>query len=457
MKKTVFIFFALFFSSSAIQAQTWEFVGLDSLIVKHINVSGDSLWAGTFSRVYPNIISGLYKSTDSGNSWVQIDTALGNGLTYGLYFHSQNSSIYLIKHTNGAPHGGLLYISSDNGNTWATLDQLNDIYLDWIGVSPFDENEIYVKERSFFPAGLFDTVYRMTDGGINWEEITSGFPASSHGRSLTFNLSLTDSSTLYASVDDGIGGTYFFKSTDRGDNWYNITEPPAVEQELITDPNTPNRIFIFPGYHLTEDDGSTWTVADSGLSDVSSYLSFYIDPSDKTTFYNLRKDGLYVTKNDPIYWQLVEGTDALPLNLGSQGFSLGDIGNLKNVFIDTTTNIIYIGTARGLYKKSLVTAIEDYVVNLPSGYLLYQNYPNPFNPSTIILYQIPERSVITIKVYNILGKELRTLVETEQTAGQYELVFESNNLPSGVYLYVLTATSENGLRIKEGKKMIIIK
>jgi len=87
VKKTVFIIFSLLFSSSVIHAQTWEFVGLDSLIVKQIYVSGDTLWAGTFSRVYPNIISGLYKSTDGGNSWTQIDTALGNGATYGLYFH----------------------------------------------------------------------------------------------------------------------------------------------------------------------------------------------------------------------------------------------------------------------------------------------------------------------------------------------------------------------------------
>ena len=456
MKRTTYIIFILLFSSFTLHTQTWEFVGLDSLIVKQIYVSGDTIWAGTFSRGNPNIIDGLYKSTDSGNSWAQIDTALGNGLTYGLYFHSQNSSIYLIKHTNGDPHGGLLYISLDNGNTWATFDQLNDIYLEWIGVSPFDENEIYVKEYVFFPAGFYETVYRTTDGGINWEPITN-FPSSSHGRSVIFNLSLIDSGTLYSSASNNFIFTYFFKSTDRGDNWFYISEPPDVGRELITDPNTPNRIFIFPGYHLTEDNGYSWTVVDSGLNDVSSYLSFYIDPSDKTTFYNLRKDGLYVTKNDPIFWQLVEGTDTLPLNLGSQGFSPGDIGNLRNVIIDTTTNIIYIGTAKGLYKKALVTSIEDYIVNLPSEYLLYQNYPNPFNPSTTISYLLPERSFITIRVYDILGKEIRSIIEEEQSAGQYELEFESNNLPSGFYIYVLTASSENGLYIKEGKKMILIK
>ena len=456
MKRTTSIIFILLFSSFTLHAQTWEFVGLDSLVVKQIYVSGDTLWVGTVSRISINIISGLYKSTDSGNSWKQIDTALGYGGTFGFYFNLQNNSIYLIKHILGSPSGGLLYVSSDNGESWETFDGLSDTYLEWIGVSPFDENEIYVKEHDSFPAGFYETVYRTTDGGINWEPIAN-FPASSHGRSVTFNLSLIDSNTLYSSGHDNLIFTYFFKSTDRGDNWYYISEPPDVGRELITDPNISNRIFIFPGYHLTEDDGYTWTVADSGLSDVSSYLSFYIDPSDKTTFYNLRKDGLYVTKNDLIHWQLIDDSDSLPLNLGGQGFSASDIGNLRNVIIDTITNIIYIGTAKGLYKKSLVTAIEDYIINLPSEYLLYQNYPNPFNPSTTISYLLPERSFITIRVYDILGKEIRSIIEEEQSAGQYEVVFESNDLPSGVYFYVLTATSENGLRIKEGKKMIILK
>lgn len=454
--KLVLFIILLLITPFPVKAQAWEFVGLDSLLVKQIYVSSDTLWAGTFSGLYTDLISGLYRSTDGGNSWVQVDTVLGNGAIYGLYFSSQNNLIYLIKHIIGTPSGGLLYVSYDNGENRDTFDGLSDIYLNWIGISPFDENEIYVRERYFFPAGLFDTVYRTTDGGINWEPITN-FPSSSHGRSVTFNLSLIDSGTLYSSADNNFIFTYFFKSTDRGNSWYNITEPPDVGRELITDPNTPNRIFIFPGYHLTEDDGYTWTVADSGLSDVSSYLSFYIDPSDKTIFYNLRKDGLYVTKNDPIYWQLVEGTDTLPLNLGSQGFSPGDIGNLRNVVIDTTTNTIYVGTAKGLYKKNLVTAIKDNKVSLPSEYILYQNYPNPFNPATIISYQIPEISFITLKVYDILGIEIKTLVEKVQTVGYYDVEFIANNTPSGVYFYVLTATSENGLRIKEGKKMIVIK
>ena len=76
-----------------------------------------------------------------------------------------------------------------------------------------------------------------------------------------------------------------------------------------------------------------------------------------------------------------------------------------------------------------------------NGYSLNQNYPNPFNPSTIISYQIPQNSFVTLKVYNILGKEVATLVNEQQAAGKYNFDFKANNLASGVYIYKLTAGS----------------
>ena len=77
---------------------------------------------------------------------------------------------------------------------------------------------------------------------------------------------------------------------------------------------------------------------------------------------------------------------------------------------------------------------------------LKQNYPNPFNPSTIISYQIPQNSFVTLKIYNILGNEVATLVNEQQTAGNYNFNFKANNLASGVYIYKLTAGSFTAVR-----------
>ena len=86
---------------------------------------------------------------------------------------------------------------------------------------------------------------------------------------------------------------------------------------------------------------------------------------------------------------------------------------------------------------------EEAIIN---RYELYQNYPNPFNPTTTISYQIPAGSFVSLKVYNILGKEVADLVNEQQSAGKYNFNFRANNLPSGVYIYKLTAGSFTSVR-----------
>lgn len=453
--KIISISLLLFIITSVNKAQEWEFVGLDSLLIKQIFVSGDTIWTGTISRIDTSTISGVYRSINKGLSWVRIDSSLGKRPVICLDVDLKSATIWLVKQLNNISPAGTLFKSSNRGEDWQLINQLEAITIDWLGISIFNNKEMYAKQFTYITAGEYETIYRSLDGGNNWKEITF-FPSSSHGRSLSFNLSSVDSNILYASVDDRMFDTYFFKSTNKGNNWLYISEPPAVEQELITDPNSPNSIFIFSGYHFTEDDGYSWSVADSGLADVTSYLSFYVDPLDKTTFYNLRKDGLFVSKNNPIQWQLVEESDSLPLNLGSQGFQNWDIGQLSNIFIDTLTKEIFVGTAKGIYKKDLVTSLNE-TQNDMHSFVLNQNFPNPFNPVTTISYRIPEFSFVTIKVFDLLGREIETLVKEEKLAGEYQIQFFSKELPSGVYIYELNVITENGRRIREGKKMLLIK
>jgi hypothetical protein len=85
-------------------------------------------------------------------------------------------------------------------------------------------------------------------------------------------------------------------------------------------------------------------------------------------------------------------------------------------------------------------------------YKLYDNYPNPFNPSTTLKYSLPQTSFTTLKIYNALGKEVAVLVNETQTSGTHQVVFNADNLPSGVYLYSIQAGS-----FKQTKKMILMK
>jgi hypothetical protein len=92
------------------------------------------------------------------------------------------------------------------------------------------------------------------------------------------------------------------------------------------------------------------------------------------------------------------------------------------------------------------------ITNLPTTFELGQNYPNPFNPSTIIAYELPKDTKVSIKVFNALGQQVLTLVDGSQTAGHHEVTCETKFLPSGIYYYKMTAES-----FSQTKKMIIMK
>lgn len=83
---------------------------------------------------------------------------------------------------------------------------------------------------------------------------------------------------------------------------------------------------------------------------------------------------------------------------------------------------------------------------------LEQNYPNSFNPSTKIRYELPERSFVTIKVYDVLGEEVATLVNEEKSAGNYEVEFDAAGLSSGIYFYTLSTGN-----FLSTKKMILLR
>jgi len=103
-------------------------------------------------------------------------------------------------------------------------------------------------------------------------------------------------------------------------------------------------------------------------------------------------------------------------------------------------------------------SVEDETSYLPIEFSLSQNYPNPFNPSTIIKFSLPatlsgaEGSLVTLKIYNALGEEVKVLLDKELTTGTYEVEWNATGLPSGVYFYQLKTEG-----YVETKKMIIMK
>jgi hypothetical protein len=113
----------------------------------------------------------------------------------------------------------------------------------------------------------------------------------------------------------------------------------------------------------------------------------------------------------------------------------------------TDTLKFLISNKTGSWTKEILIGYE-----LPKEFKLEQNYPNPFNPETRICYQVPETKQISLKVYDILGREVMTLVDGKQEAGYYEIKFNGKNLSSGIYIYRLIGENVNLV-----KKMMFLK
>lgn len=103
------------------------------------------------------------------------------------------------------------------------------------------------------------------------------------------------------------------------------------------------------------------------------------------------------------------------------------------------------------YNESLTTNIEDQL-SIPTKYRLEQNYPNPFNPSTTIKFGLPENSMVTLKVYNIVGEGVATLINEERDRGIHTIDFNASRLSSGIYFYKIQAGG-----FVETKKMLLLK
>jgi hypothetical protein len=94
---------------------------------------------------------------------------------------------------------------------------------------------------------------------------------------------------------------------------------------------------------------------------------------------------------------------------------------------------------------------------LPTEFELFQNYPNPFNPKTAISYQLTASSLVTLRIYDVLGKEIATLVNGRQESGRYTINWDATGFPSGVYLCQLTAAPEKGELFNNVKRMLLLK
>ncbi len=149
----------------------------------------------------------------------------------------------------------------------------------------------------------------------------------------------------------------------------------------------------------------------------------------------------------------------VPVHISSENYPIKVSSNIQDVSLNYIINVDGAETELASNKTSYITHPISHIglrntaySKIPGNIVLLQNHPNPFNPLTIINYQLTIDNYVTIKVYDILGKEIATLVDGIQEAGSHSTTFDATNLSSGIYLYKLTAGS-----FTETKRMLVLK
>ena len=394
----------------------------------------------------------IYHTSDGGNNWeLQI---VGND--YVL------SAIQFADSNVGWAMGdiGTILKTTDGGTTWTT--QNSGVYDLLLSIQIIDTSNIWA-------VGEAGVILHTTDGGLTWESKISPDETAEH-QAIYFVDSLhgwvvssyEEAGYVMRTIDGGITWTEVFHDTSYG---------PLRSVYFLDSLN--GYVSGMEGAILnTKDGGITWTQQYIGVDGDQLRKIMFVN--DNTGWASGLRGYMLYTNNAGEHWEVLP----LPVSKkvmdmffldenhgwavtsagGGSGGGKGDKGDEESSGDSTGTPSEYGYLLK--YDASL-TAIEEDIINenIPNNFSLEQNFPNPFNPTTTIKYTIPMLETlhatsqpVQLKIYDILGKEITTLVNKKQSAGNYTVSFDASNLPSGVYIYQLQTGS-----FSAAKKMVLLK
>ncbi len=350
-----------------------------------------------------------------------------------LNFLKFDNSLFAL----GGADGPFIYVSDSIGTNWNNI--VNSIivepYVTKIAIR--DSNHIYALATEF--GGENAHIYKTTDGGTNW--VLQSIEAKD------FRIFLAGEENILYGLNYNTG---FYISFDEGITWENkingITSD--VFYSLAQTENGDLLISTSGGkIYYSSNNGDMWFSRTEYFADNCSLMD--IEISSNGNVYVVAEDSasisVHKSTDQGITWTQV-GSD-LALQIGyPHGIYFGDMA------ISHDEKIILIVDGRLYSKDSVYTTSIEKERSINDSYYLSQNYPNPFNPSTTISYSLPHNGSVQLKVYDILGREVVTLVNKEQTRGNYKVEFNANNMPSGIYFYRLRSSD-----FVDTKKMLLLR
>jgi len=345
-------------------------------------------------------------------------------------------------HYNGF---NIVFVTTSNGK----LYRANTV--DWVfqEVTPSANDEVI--DLSFgggkWYAGGFEGFYRSTDGGNGWTHQLIG----QGGTAAVFSIAaIENTDNAIAGTDEGVWGT-----TDGGSTFIDISNnlpDPIITSVGYNQLN--NNIMVLSNFgnaFRSTNSGDDWEEVSVGLPvSLLPINLFHSSGLNKWVIPTLNK-GIYLLDENDNSWK----NDVLPkLETPITNFLEFNLSTFEGQNSASSNFHFLVGTLGGTFVLTdNPTSVEDITGNvLPEDYVLLQNYPNPFNPSTSIEYSIPSESFVELKVYDVLGKEVASLVNEQQKAGVYKADFIANNLSSGMYFARIRANE-----FTQVVKMILLK
>ncbi|MGA2624391.1 MAG: T9SS type A sorting domain-containing protein [Bacteroidota bacterium] len=411
--KRVVLFFILLISASVMALQESDAQWVQTSAPRDAKIS---CFAFNASMTFAGSDSGLLISTDRGFSWQTADSGLTN--TYTVYSCLVLDSTTILV---GTAFQGV-FRSTDDGATWKAVNT---------GLTNHGVYSLARSDSNIF-AATGAGVFRSTDKGTSWQRsgLTSGFIAC-----LAVSAKRADTSSILAGT--GTGGV--FRSTNNGSSWKSINTGltnNTIWSIAIVDSN----IFIgtgTSGIFLTTDNGASWNAVNTGLGNLNVQSFACVG---KNIFAGTYGGGVFLSGDNGANW--------LSVNDG--------LGNWNVNVLGLNSGIIYAGIygggvwARALHE--LVGVFHQSSSQSPLRFSLKQNYPNPFNPNTNFEFRIANFGFVSLKVYDMLGREVATLVNEVKQPGEYAVRWNAEGIASGVYFYRLTAGS-----CREVKKMLYLR
>lgn len=400
----------------------------------------------------------VLRTNDNGNHWRNVSIglaadvwsiyALDGKTAFATGFTSDWSAVAIFR-------------TADAGKSWQIVLSLPSSNYFLNAITFFDEKEgiVYGDPDYAFPSPNYWTIYKTYDGGLTWAPIAT--PPVQEGMNFGWKNAMTCvGNTVYFGTtmfDENFNfgpNARVYWSTDRGLTWtYSVT--PGVVQV-----NTIHFIDAMTGYACrakTTNGGVTWFAMNDPYAtvtgDINNFILSATGIGNEVWVTGIHRDGpAYFSDPWNNYTTVYYSAD------GGMNWTLDytvPAGTPNEVRISRkatdTRSLFIIRDDGGIAIKRLEYELPKYISN-SQEYKLMNNYPNPFNPVTNIRYQIPVSGFVSLKVYDITGKEIASLVNEVKPAGNFEAQWNASGLSSGTYFYKLTSGNFTDI-----KRMMLVK